>query len=276
MPEYVHEISQDEAARIARFLKLVAAGTVLFLVLLVLLFAYSGTWLRLISPEAERRFVEPYLDWSSGTLLIDAEPELQDYVESLTLELYAQLDNPQPLEVRVIAGDTVNAFAVLGGYVFIFEGLMNAVNDENSLAMVLAHEIAHVHNRDPLLATGRGLLISMAISTLSGSGMDPANVEVGSELFLNVYSREQELAADELALAMLQGHYGHVGGANSLFESLERTAAPDDMGNYGELLSTHPLLQDRIERIDALSLEQGWTAGETRPYPDAISAALEE
>lgn len=275
MSEYVHQISDDESERIAKFLRILAIGTIAFVLLIIVLFITAESWLKLISPESERRFIEPYIEWSRGTLLREADPELQAYVESLAADLFSHLDDDQPIRVQVIKGSTLNAFATLGGYVFVFEGLVEAVEDENSLAMILGHELAHVHHRDPLLSTGRGMLIALAISTLTGSGIDPNSVDASSEVLLNHYSREQETAADELAVTMLYEKYGHVGGATRLFEMFDEYESDDEEPTeLAEFLSTHPDTGDRIRRIKTLSAENGWTTGDPVAYPDAVQAVL--
>jgi len=55
--------------------------------------------------------------------------------------------------------------------------------------VVLAHEIAHAKNRDPLLGAGRDILLQLLMSSLSGGGIDPSTVDAGSNLMLNTYSR---------------------------------------------------------------------------------------
>ena len=275
MSEYVHTVGSDEQARIARFLRVFAVGVVMFVVLMITLFVTADRWLKLISIESERRFIEPYIDLLVESEWLDADPVLQAYVNDVTQEINATLDNSWDddfeLRVYVIESELINAFATLGGYIFVFDGLVDAVDDENSLAMVLGHEVAHVHHRDPLLGTGRGMLIQLAISALSGNGIDPSAANVSSEVILMSYSREQELAADELALQLLYERYGHVGGATTLFEIID-----DDIESYEleELLSTHPDTDARIERMQELTAENGWARREPVPYPDAVRSAL--
>ncbi len=275
MSEYVHTVGSDEQARIARFLRVFAVGVVMFVVLMITLFVTADRWLKLISIESERRFIEPYIDLLVESEWLDADPVLQAYVNDVTQEINATLDNSWDddfeLRVYVIESELINAFATLGGYIFVFDGLVDAVDDENSLAMVLGHEVAHVHHRDPLLGTGRGMLIQLAISALSGNGIDPSAANVSSEVILMSYSREQELAADELALQLLYERYGHVGGATTLFEIID-----DDIESYEleELLSTHPDTDARIERMQELTAEYGWARREPVPYPDAVRSAL--
>lgn len=275
MTGYVHKVDDSESAKIAQFLRWLAIGIVLFVVLIIVLFVTADRWLRLISVESERRFIEPYLSLLTDSELIDGDPALQTYVSELAGDLHALIseerDEAFELRVFVIEGDTVNAFATLGGYIFIFDGLIDAVETENSLAMVLGHEIAHVHHRDPLLGTGRGILIQLAISTLSGNGIDPNAVNMSSDVILNSYSREQELAADELALRLVQQRYGHIGGATRLFDIIG-----DDVedSEFAEFLSTHPDTSARIDAIEALAKGNGWAAGDPDPYPEAVQSVL--
>ncbi len=275
MAEYVHTVSEDEQAKIASFLRWFAIGSALFLASIIVLFVTADRWLRLISIESERRFIEPYINLLVESDIVESDPVLQAYVGDLVRDMHAQLGSERELELRVfvVEGDMVNAFATLGGYIFVFDGLIEAVEDENSLAMVLGHEIAHVHHRDPLLGTGRAMLIQLALSTFSGNGLDPNTVNVGSDVILNQYSREQELAADELALQLVQDRYTHVGGATRLFEIIRDDAEGLQLA---EFLSTHPATDARIERIEALTIERGWPIGEPAPYPDAVREALRD
>ena len=273
MSEYVHRIDNDESARITRFLRLLAIGTVGFVLLVVFLIWTANYWLRIVSLESERRFIEPYIEWSRGRLISEGDPALQAYVESLTSEIESLLgveDEPRVV-VQVIEGTTVNAFATLGGYIFVYEGLIDTLDSENALAMVLAHEIAHVHHRDPLTSTGRAMLIQLAISTLSGSGIDPNSIDTGTDLMLNQYSRSMEIAADELALELLHKKYGHVGEAKRLFEIIRADTEASDLA---EFLSTHPDTSDRIENIDRWAETAGWHVEDALPYPEDVNLAL--
>ena len=138
--------------------------------------------------------------------------------------------------------------------------------------MVLAHEIAHARQRDPLLGTGRGMLIGLLISSLSGSGGSPASLgDLGSQLTLNLYSREQEQTADRLALEAVFDVYGHVGGATSLFEVID---TQEETAESLEVLATHPKLTDRIEYLTAMATEQVWQQLPGKPYPAHIDEAL--
>lgn len=275
MNDYVHEVSDEETAQIRRFLYGVAVVTVICVLLIIIAIVTAQYWVKLISHDSERRFITPHVNFVNKHLLDGSDPALQAYVERLGGDIAAGMDLPADLELEffVIEGSTVNAFTTLGGYIFVFDGLLLELEDENSLAMVLAHEIAHAASRDPLSAASRGILIQIMISSATGnSGIDPSMTsELGSDLMLSAYSREQEETADRLAVTALQRQYGHVGGANRLFEALRV--------NYGdeevlEILSSHPDIGDRIAAIEAFASEQGWSSEATSPYPPDVQMAL--
>ena len=153
------------------------------------------------------------------------------------------------MRIRVVEGSTVNAFATLGGRIFVFEGLLRELDSENSLAMVLGHEVAHLVNRDPLLGTGRGILVAIAVSYVAGTSVDLSFVDF-ELIALNMYSREQERAADLVAAQALYRNYGHIGGATRLFSILEAT---DSGPGTLEVLSTHPDSNRRIQAIESMA-----------------------
>lgn len=274
MTSYVHQVSEREEEKIRKFLLALATGTVIFVVIIVLAILTADRWLTLISHESERRFIEPYIKWSDEHLLSTTDPLLQEYIETLTHEIAEEfdLDDSLLLKVRVIEGGPINAFAMLGGNLFVFEDLIASLDSENSLAMVLAHEIAHAHNRDPLLGAGRGILLQLSVSTVSGGGIDPETINLGSDLMLNTYSRAQESAADKLALTALNNRYQHVGGATGLFQLLTTTG---DTLDTVEMLSTHPNVEQRIRDIETMARDNEWRSGETRPFPPEIAAILQ-
>ena len=272
MIQYRHEISTEESRRIQRFLYLVASGTTAFALILLVAFLTADRWLLLISHEGERRFVDRYVMLVKNQFLESSDPVLQRYVEDLTRRIAAHMHPPGDLSIRVhVVKGPPNAAATLGGHIFVLEGLLHKLDSENSLAMVLAHELAHCINRDPLRSAGRGLLLEIALSSTGGGHL------AGNQLIMTRYSREQERAADQDALLALNAHYGHIGGATRLFEVLrasDRNSIPATMGPARDVLSTHPSIDQRIEAIRASAAENGWRTLPTRPYPDEVKTAL--
>ena len=273
---YVHTVDEAEAARIARFLRGAAVCTVAVVLLVGAAVITADRWLpALVSHESERRFIEPYLSFADGVVKASGEQEISDYVERLGMRVAGHMGLPDDLQltIRFVHMEEVNAFATLGGYVFVTEGLVRALDNENSLAMVLGHEIAHVGNRDPLLSAGRGMMVGLLLATLSGQSGSPFAIgDLGSEVALNVYSRDQESRADGQALAAVQQLYGHVGGATRLFEIVAEMEDP--AFQQVELLSTHPDVGARIVEIEGMAAARGWEDRPVEPYPAAITERL--
>ena len=88
--------------------------------------------------------------------------------------------------------------------------------DENALAMVIAHEMAHIKHRHPVMALGRGVVIGLFLASLSGFNGDRVVGRIVNNtgmLTLLKFNRDQEREADRTALAAVAGNYGHVAGA---------------------------------------------------------------
>ena len=160
------------------------------------------------------------------------------------------------ITVHWIEDDMLNAFASLGGHIFITKGLWNAMPSENALAMVMAHEIAHVNHRDPLKGIGAGVVMSLLTTLIFGSG-DTGMTLIGSSGIITSlhFSRSMESNADEAALMTLFKHYGHVAGSTEFFEDV----LYEDHINI-QFLQTHPLTQGRIDRILEIQKENNWPA----------------
>jgi predicted Zn-dependent protease len=184
----------------------------------------------------------------------DAAGPLRDYLQSLTDRLAKAQQLPAEMKVTAhyVDDGVVNAFAGLGGHIVIYRGLLDKMPSENALAMVVAHEIAHIKHRDPITALGRGVAVSLALASLAGltdSSLFDGMLGQAGMLTALSFSRTQERQADDAALKTLSEVYGHVDGAAALFEIL---AAHDGL-EPPAFLSTHPVNQTRIDKIKAFA-----------------------
>lgn len=200
------------------------------------------------------------------------ERELQTLVDGLTGHM--QLPSEMRIRVHYIDdADTVNAFATLGGHVLMFRGLLKQMPDENALAMVLAHEIAHVQHRDPIVSLGRGVVMGLALAAIAGvSGNDLTNSVFGSAGTLTAlsFTRNQERAADTRAVAAVAAHYGHVNGAAAVFDLFTRLEAEHPL-KPPEFMASHPNSSGRRENIAEQANIHGWpTSGALTPLPDVL------
>ena len=161
------------------------------------------------------------------------------------------------LNLHRVDDDAVNAGASLGGNVLVFRGLIERMPSENALAMVLAHEIAHIKLRHPVRSLGRGLVVALAASALFGVDADGAAstlMQGTGTLALLGFSRAQEREADALAIAAVNALYGHVGGAVDAYRVLLDAV---DGEEPPPMLSTHPHTAERIATLEAFTAASG-------------------
>lgn len=255
------------------FARLVAGLAVVTVAAVAVLALLADRLARFVPFSAEvaavQRFERVFPEAGGGPV----EPWLRD----LTARVAAASDLPEGMAIRIhyTRDRTVNAFATLGGHVVMHAGLLDRLESENAVAMVLAHEVAHVKLRHPAAALGRGVVVGLALSLVStATGSELVGPALGSAGLLTVlhFSRHQEREADEAALAVLAKLYGHTGGAADLFRAIadEREGAMPPA-----FLSTHPLDAERIAAVDAAARARGWApAGPMRPVRSDVRAAV--
>lgn len=206
---------------------------------------------------------------------------IEQELNRLAARLAVHMSMPEGLQVHVHYQDTseINAFATLGANIVIYRGLLARLPDENALAMVLAHEMAHAALRHPARSLGRGVAVGIILSALnSGMGRNAAGgaLSATGSLPLLKFSRDQERAADAAALAASAALYHHVGGAQDLFQMLQAANAGSETLRV-TMLSTHPLSRERIDSIATLARARGLALDGTRtPLPDVLKVAKPE
>jgi predicted Zn-dependent protease len=155
----------------------------------------------------------------------------------------------------VVRGNDVNAFSAPGGFVFVDEGLLRALNNVDELANVLGHETAHLvlghvqakatqANRTGIFA-GVGKILTSKSSQGVQNTFDVAT-KMGNYSFLN-FSRQQEFAADELGAKLAAQAGYNPWGTVWFFEQLQRLVG--DSG-YEQYVQQHPSTSDRVAKIE--------------------------
>jgi len=260
---------------------LLLMAILLFIVLAVVSLSYTAHLLAPFIPfSAEQKMADMFADQMNDEQLVSDDAEVTIYLQSLAdrLAMAQGLPDDMSITVHYVDDETVNAFATLGGHVFFFRGLLENIPNENALAMVMAHEIAHVKHRHPIKSLGRAVITGTAIAVVSSAAGGNIIADVLGETGLLTalkFSREQEQQSDESAMTALAHVYGHVGGANSLFEVLE--AANPDRLQPPEFFSSHPHTDNRIESISAMASKNHWpTMGDVTPLPIEFSRWLEQ
>ncbi len=189
------------------------------------------------------------------------DPEIRRYVQSIVDSL-AKTFPPQPFSFRanVLLHNSMNAFAVPGGSVFVHTGLIMQLEHESELAGVLAHELAHVTQRHIATRMERAQAVSIAsllgalASAFLGGGSGRGAMMVGSmaagqAAMLN-YSRVDETEADQMGLQyLIRAGYRPQGMVGS-FEKIRRKQWSSGI-DIPEYQSTHPDTGNRISEIQA-------------------------
>jgi Zn-dependent protease with chaperone function len=168
-------------------------------------------------------------------------------VHEIVGRLTAQIpDNPYMFDVSVVKSDMVNAFALPGGYVVVFTGLMAKAESGEEVAGVLSHELNHVLQRHGLerIVKQLGLVAVVTIFFGDGQGLGGLMKRLGAELLTLKFGREQETEADLTGLHLL---YRAKIDPSGMIRFFERLAEKDK--DRVELLSTHPMSVGRAERL---------------------------
>ena len=169
-------------------------------------------------------------------------------LSEMTQRLTEQIpDNPYTFDVTVVKSDVVNAFALPGGYVVVFTGLMKKAESGEEVAGVLSHELNHVLQRHGLerIVKHLGLLTVVAVVLGDQQGLGGMVKQLGVELLTLKFGREQENEADLKGLQLLQRAKIDPSGMIRFFERLSE----QDEGRM-EWLSTHPMSVARAERLN--------------------------
>ncbi|MDF0677066.1 MAG: M48 family metallopeptidase [Nitrospira sp.] len=168
-------------------------------------------------------------------------------VTEMTHRLTDQIpENPYRFEITVVKSDVVNAFALPGGYIVVFTGLMKKAESPEEVAGVLAHELNHVLQRHGLERIVKQLGFVAVVSIVLGNqhGLSGVMKQLGVELMTLKFGRAQETEADLTGLQLLYRAKIDPSGMITFFQRL----AEKDEARV-EWLSTHPMSAARAERL---------------------------
>ena len=179
-----------------------------------------------------------------GQVRLYRNREINRYVEQIGKQLAATSTRSDiPYTFQVVADESVNAFATMGGYVYVNTGLLRTADNEAELASVIGHEIGHIAARHAVEQM-REAAIAGGIATAAGLDRNRA-VQIGVDLALQrPNSRKDEYEADSLGLQNL----GRAGYAQSAMVSFMEKLLKQG-GSGPTILSRHPATGDRVARL---------------------------
>ena len=222
---------------------------------------YTGrSQLQFMSPQQESELGAQAYQQALAKTKLSSDAAASEMVARVGSRIAAVTGHPEyKWEYRLIQDDKqVNAFALPGGKVAVYTGMLPITRDEDGLAAVLGHEIGHVIARHGGERVSQQMLVNVGLETTMAalSRGNPATVQAVASLLgagatvgvLLPWSRAQESEADHLGLILMAkaGYDPHA--ARDLW--VRMAAASKGSGKPPEFLSTHPSEPTRIQQID--------------------------
>lgn len=209
-----------------------------------------------LPPETDAQLGDPMFEGMKADLVIDD-------AGSATLQAFADRLMIAPtykLRLHLVKDDQVNAFAMPGGHIVVYTGILDKMKEPGELAALLAHEGTHVEKRHSTRGIARDLSGSLFLSLLLGDlgGVTAVLAQKGDELKGLSYSRDLETEADTIGIRRMHANGMDPHGMVKLLELLEREA--EDMPEGVSFLSSHPLTKDRLATAKAKADELGAVA----------------
>ena len=229
-----------------------------------------------LSISEEKELGDKYMEYLKQHMQFIEDPVIVEPVRKIGKNLLEGVP-VQPFEFRffVASENVYNAFAGPGGFVVINSGLIQALDNEDQLAGIMAHEIAHVtcrhisekmdKNKKVSAATAVGMIASLVTGFPAGAVLSSA----GGTSAMLAYSRADEAQADEIGVQyLLKAGYSGQGLVEAMQVMRSKTwFGKDQIPDY---LSTHPAVDDRFVNLNTW-LEANPQAKQVRrqidPYP---------
>jgi predicted Zn-dependent protease len=184
------------------------------------------------------------------------DPLLSEYVNRVCQNLARASDARVPITCQLIDGEAPNAFALPGGFIFVYTGLIKLADEEDEMAAAIAHEIAHVAARHMTKQATKSALANVAmipISVILGGGWAGVaarqGASVGVPAALLKFDRKDESEADYLGVQYMYAAGYDPTGAITIFEKIQSLQRKQP-GVLDRVFSTHPMDKDRIEKTE--------------------------
>lgn len=175
--------------------------------------------------------------------------------------LHAEQRRDVPYTFKVIDAPVVNAVSLPGGPVYVYRGLLDlAGTDDDAVACVIAHEVAHINARHAAKMISQQLAANIGIAILV-RGRDLQNLAgLASDILSLRYSRDDEYESDRRGLSYAQKAGYDPRGMVRFFKLLQTM---EKKGSGGpEFLRTHPVTRARIDRAEKIIETQNYPYGQ--------------
>ncbi len=170
-------------------------------------------------------------------------------LDAVADKLVDRLNTKRKFQFFVIESSEINAFALPGGFIFFTESILKFCNyDEEEIAFILSHEIAHIikgHSFNRLLAEYSLATIGKFIR-VTGVFQQAAK-EITRKYLSSKYSRENEFEADEFGIRLMKAAKYNPQGAIRFFERMKSLKEEDSL--FPQYFSTHPSTDERMKNV---------------------------
>jgi predicted Zn-dependent protease len=237
-----------------------------------------GKGINIYSIEREMALGKQLAEEVTRQAKLQDDPLISEYVNRVCQNLARSSDALVPITCQVIEGEAPNAFALPGGFIFVYTGLIKLADEEDEMAAAIAHEIAHVAARHMTKQATKSAMINVAsipISILLGGGIGGYAIRQGAGLAIPAamlkFDRKDESEADYLGVQYMYAAGYDPTGAISIFEKIQ-SLQKKQPGFLDKILSTHPMDADRINKtekeIDKILSEKPEYVVSTSEYRD--------
>jgi predicted Zn-dependent protease len=160
-----------------------------------------------------------------------------------------ELSDKYPIQVTLVKSKVVNAYALPGGQIVVYTGMLEKISDPASLVALLAHEASHINERHSLRSLLRSAADAIIVSVIFNdvSGVTGAIVGHAQTLKGLEYSRSRERDADEYGMQLMVRNSVDVSGMKTLMQMLQKEG---DIPENISFLSSHPLTKERIRAAE--------------------------
>jgi beta-barrel assembly-enhancing protease len=234
----------------------------------------SAAWALSLSEEKTlgRKIVERIRD----QLPLVEEGEALAYVQSVANRVARQFEgSPYQFQLFLINESTPNAFAIPGGFIFMYRGLISMMHSEGELASIICHEMAHVQARHIAHRIEQGRILNIATIAgvlaavfLGGGGNASSALAMGTmagaQTLQLKYSRENEEEADRLGFYYLCAAGYDPQDMVSIMRNISRARFNPD-SRIPSYLSSHPLLGERVGYLQLVANKQKAQAANVAP-----------
>jgi len=213
----------------------------------------------------------------AGRYGVVRDSSLTRYVNLVGKTVARKSDRPYlDYHFAVLDTDIINSFACPGGYIFITRGALEAMNSEAELAAVLAHEVAHVAKKHIVKEIEhKEFLEAGGTAAANYLDADPKIFNMatshGTELLFKGLSRADEYQADKHGITYAGDAGYDAGGLVSFLGILKDTAESDAPEGVSMLFATHPDIDNRIDRAEAVITSKGYGDTEGKVLAERFS-----